>query len=258
MRWLVILMSFSAFSASAQSGALAFHPRTDVIASLDHPGAIAGLTTPSVGLLASRRFMLAELATYAASAGMQVRGTSFLVNGYYEGFALSHFTEAGLGFGRHLGSKIAVGARVVYGTQKTGASSPFHQLKAELGAIFFLSSQVRVALAEKIVRELTTEINTGQRRQDAFSVCYQPTDRFSCAFTVRHDENQGLELLTAANYSFAGRMMLGFGINSYTGWWAGVKFRLASLQLGVWGYTHPNLGFSPGALVIASREEEVK
>lgn len=258
MRWLVMLIGFSAFSASAQSGALVFQATTDVISCLDHPGAIAGLTRPSVGLLASRRFMLAELASYSAAAGLRVRGTSFLVNGYYEGFALSHLTGVGLGFGRHLGSKIAVGARVVYGTQRTGALRPLHQVQAELGSIFFLSSQVRVAVAEKIIRELASEISAGQRREDAFSICYQPTDRFSCAFTVRHGENRGLELSTAANYSFANRMMLDFGINSYTGWWVGVRFRFAAFQMGVWGYTHPNLGFSPGALLITSREGAAK
>ena len=225
----------------------------DVFGFTTNQAALAQLEHLSAGVYGERKFLLASTSLYAGVIGIPSKMGNFGFNFRYSGFR--HYTEnqVGVAYAKSLGKMIDLGMQFNYYGYKVPAYTNAHTASVEFGALVHFSSKLNVGLhvynpmggnfskaGEKLC--WIYKLGLGYDASEQVFLFAELVQQEACPLAV----NAGLQ------YRFEQQFFLRLGVatlssTAYIG--AGLQWK--KLRLDVTTAYHPQLGISPGLLLMS-------
>ena len=230
----------------------------DVFSFVNNQAALAQVNKTSVGIYSERRFLLAETSVYTMAAAFATGKGNFGVDLNYAGFINYNENEIGLAYGKSLGKKIDVGIQFNYYSYRVLGYGSNNAVDVEMGAIVHLTDKLNAGI--HIYNPVGGNFSKGNEKLTStykVGFGYDASDRFYVSVEMEKEENFPVSINSGIQYQFQKQFFLRVGIESgtssfYTG--AGVAWN--NLRLDVSCSFHPQLGISPGLLLILNFDEK--
>lgn len=250
----------------AQYGAVGTYSKsfTDVYAAQHNAAALPSLENTSLSAYSEKRFNLKELAFYNLVAAVPVSEMdAFGISASYLGHAESNQTFLSLGYGRKLSDKIQVGTAFHYnrlGQNKFYGSTSY--ITASVGAIMHVTEKVHVGF--NAYNPIQATFGTGDFKektnaQYTFGIGYDAGKNLHLGAALVTEQNAGLSVNLSLQYNLIERLFLRGGINTQTtSYFAGLGFLLSDFRIDLATSYHPQLGLTPGVLLMYAFKKSKK
>lgn len=224
----------------------------DVFSFVNNQAALAQVKTAGVGVYGEQRFLLTATSMYAAAIAIPSKMGNFGVNLKYAGFKNFNESQVGLAYARTLGSKVDIGIQFNYYGYRVPSYNSANTVNFELGAIIHLTDKVNVGM--HVYNPVGGRFSkTDEKLTSAYKVGlgYDASERFFVSAEVVKEEDYPVNVNAGMQYRFIKQFFARAGISSATSAaYAGVGIGWNNFRLDVSGSYHPQLGLSPGLLLI--------
>ena len=225
---------------------------TDVFSFLNNQAALAQIKTAAVGVYGEQRFLITATNVYTAAIAIPSNIGNFGVSLKYLGFKNFNENQIGLAYARSLGKKVDIGLQFNYYGYKVPAYSNASTVNFELGAVVHLSDKLNAGI--HVYNPVGGKLSKTDEKLTAaykFGLGYDVSDRFFVSTEIVKEENFPVNLNAGIQYQFAKQFFARAGIASATSaGYAGVGMAWGNFRLDVSGSYHPQLGISPGLLLM--------
>lgn len=224
----------------------------DVFSFVNNQAALAQIKNAAVGVYGERRFLLTETSVYTAAIAFPFRLGNFGVSIKYLGFKNFNENQIGVAYGRSLGKKVDIGIQFNYYGYKVPAYNSASTVNFELGALVHLTDKLNAGF--HVYNPVGGQFSkTDEKLTAAYKVGlgYDASDKFFVSAEVVKEEDYPVNLNAGVQYQFAKQFFARAGIASATSIsYAGVGLAWNNFRLDITGSYHPQLGLSPGLLLI--------
>ena len=226
---------------------------TDVFSVISNPASLSQLKNISFAVYNERRFFLKELNSYTAVGGLTTHSGNFALRAGYSGFTGYNETRLGIVYGRKLGSKMDIGAGFHYHGIRISSYGSATAIGFELGSILHISDKLHTGI------HITNPVGGkfGKNGQEKLSSLYsmgwgyEASGKFFVCLEIEKEEDQPVNVTGAVQYRFVPQLAARAGISTASSsGWAGVGLILRSFRVDLITSYHPQLGISPGLLVL--------
>lgn len=234
--------------------------QNDAFSFTTNQAALVGSKSLSAGVYGERRFMLAENNVYAAVLTVPAKRLgSFGFDLTYAGFSEFNENNIGLAYAKSLGSKVDVGIQFNYYGYRISGYGNASAINFEGGAIFHLTDRLHAGI--HTYNPVGGKVGkSGEEKLAAVhkvGLGYDASGNFYFGAEIIKEEQQPVNVIAGMQYRFAKQFFARGGFRSDTGsGFGGVGISWSSLRLDVAASYHPQLGFSPGIMLIYSAKEK--
>lgn len=226
---------------------------TDVFSFTSNQAALTQLKKAELAVFGERKFLLTELSHYTAVFGLPTRSGNFGLKGDYYGFSEYNETQLGFAYGRKLNDKIDIGVQFNYNGIKVSGYGNSSVISFELGTIFHLTDKLHAGL--HINNPVGGKFGKDQQEKLAsvytFGIGYEASEKFFISTETIKEEDQPVNVNTGIQYKFLPQLLARIGMSTATSTgWMGFGFLWNSLRLDVTAAYHPQLGITPGLLLL--------
>lgn len=239
-------------------GAYSMH-HADAFSFTSNQASLARLTSAAAGVYAEKRFMLSALSLYTAVLAIPTKEGNFGFQADYFGFTGYNESQIGIAYARSLGSKLDVGIKFNYYGFKIPGYGKASTVNFEIGAIAHLSDKLHagVHIYNPVGGKLSKLEDEKISSVYKFGIGYETSENFFISTEISKEEGREINVNTGLQYNFLKKFFVRAGIatettNSYAG--AGISWK--NFRLDVSGSYHPQLGFTPGLLLIIQFKPE--
>lgn len=232
--------------------------QNDALSFTGNQAALAQTKQAGIGIFGERRFMLKETSMYALGAAFPSRLGNFGIQLNYAGFKNFNENKIGLAYARRLGKMIDVGVQFNYYGYRVPAYGSASSINFELGTTMHLTNKLNAGI--HIYNPIGGRLGKDKEEKSAsvykLGIGYDASDRFYVAAEIIKEEDKAVNVIAGIQYHFARKFFarVGFAGES-TSAYAGAGLGWKSLQLSVSSAYHPQLGFSPGILLLVNFKE---
>jgi len=226
----------------------------DVFSFTANQASLAQLQNISAGAYGERRFLLSELNNYTAAIGLTTKSGNFGVKANYSGFTDYNETQLGLAYGRKLGSKLDIGAQFNYNAVRIAVDyGSATAISFELGTIIHLTDKLNAGI--HINNPVGGKFGKDQQEKLSsvygFGIGYEASEKFFISAEIEKEEDQPVNVNAGFQYKFIPQLLVRAGMASATSSaWLGIGFTLKSFRLDVTASYHPQLGITPGVMML--------
>lgn len=256
---LLLAISARVHSQSVRSPIGAFYTETDpysaitteVFSTASNQAALAGVKQFSAGAYGEKRFLLQDLGLYKAAFAMPSKAGNFGLNMDYSGGAGLNACRFGLGYGRKLGEKADVGIQFNYHSVRVSGYRQESAVTVEGGMLFQLNSRLRTGF--HFFNPQGTAFNKGERLAFVYTagLGYDASEDLSLNAIIHKTEDQPVDVLACIQYRFDNILWARAGLSAGTSsFLIGTGVIINELRIDVSASVHPNLGISPGLMII--------
>jgi hypothetical protein len=227
----------------------------DVFSFTSNQAAIVQVKTAGVGIYGERRFLLADNSAYALAAAIPTTLGNFGLKLNYSGFKNFNENSVGLAYGRSLGKRIDVGVQFNYYGYRIPTYGNASAINFELGAIMHLSPSLNagVHIYNPVGGKLGKNGDEKLASVYKFGIGYDASENFFISTEIIKEEDKPVNVTGGVQYQFKKQFFVRAGFVSETAsGFGGVGVSWKNLRLDISGNYHPQLGFSPGLLLIAN------
>ncbi len=233
----------------------------DAFSFTGNQAALAKVKTGGVGIYGERRFLLAENSVYGITAAIPTKKGNFGVQVNYSGVANYKEQKAGLAYAKSLGEKIDIGVQFNYYGFSVPGYIKANTVNFEAGAILHVSEKLNVGA--HMYNPVSAGL--GKNKEEKLAAAYKLglgydiSDNFYIASEILKEQNKPLNITSSFQYQFQKQFFVraGFRSDNNTGF-AGVGFLHKQLRIDLSSSFHPQLGISPGILLIYNFKEAQK
>ena len=221
--------------------------------------ALASVKNPMAGVYAERRFLLAATSAYRFAGVLPSRYGNFGLQLDYAGFKNFNESRIGLAYGRSLGSKIDLGIQFNYYGYRVPAYGNAGSIYFEAGALFHFTEKLHGGfhVYNPVGGKLSKTGNEKMASVYAAGLGFDASPGFFAGCELIKEEDRPLNVLSGFQYHFSGKFFIRAGVISESGSvFAGAGAGWNKLRLDVSASYHPQLGFSPGILLVAGLGRE--
>ena len=225
----------------------------DVFSFTSNQASLAQLKSAAGGVYGEKRFLLSAANMYTAVVALPTRQGNFGLQADYFGFTNYNESQIGVAYARNLGSKLDIGIKFNYYSFKIPAYGDASTVNFEIGAIAHLSDKLHagVHVYNPVGGKLSKQDDEKLSSSYSFGLGYEASDNFFVSTEIIKEESQPVNVNVGFQYNFIKQFFVILGIatettNTYAG--AGISWK--NFRLDVSGSYHPQLGFSPGLLLI--------
>lgn len=215
--------------------------------------ALAQINSTSVGVYAEKRFLLSSTNLYSAVAVLKTKQGNFGLQADYFGFKNYNESQIGIAYARSLGNKLDVGIKFNYYGFRIPAYGNSSAINFEIGAIAHLSEKLHIGIHayNPVGGKLSKTENEKLSSVYKFGAGYEASEKFLVSAEIIKEEDKPVNVDVGMQYNFMKQFFLRAGTstettNSYVG--AGIGWK--NFRLDITGGYHPQLGFTPGLLLI--------
>lgn len=227
----------------------------DAFSFTSNQAALAQIKNTSAGVYGEKRFLLASTNLYSAVAVLPTKQGNFGLQADYFGYKNYNESQIGLAYARSLGSKLDIGVKFNYYSFRIPAYGNASAVNFELGAIAHLSEKLHVGIhtynpvGGKLSKSEEEKLSSIYK----FGIGYEASEKFLVSAEIIKEEDTQVNVDVGVQYNFMKQFFVRAGTstettNSYAG--AGVSWK--SFRLDITGGYHPQLGFTPGLLLIVN------
>ena len=216
--------------------------------------ALANIKSASAAVYAERRFLVQELNMYSAIFALPTKTGNFGVQADYFGFKNFNETQLGLAYGRSLGSKVDVGVKFNYYSLRIPVYGNASSVNFEAGALLHLTEKITAGV--HVFNPVGGKLGKNENEEKLASAYkaglgYEASDKFFISTEVVKQEDQEVNVNIGFQYNFLKQFLLRGGIATATSnSFVGAGFTVKQFRLDVTASYHPQLGFTPGILVL--------
>lgn len=226
----------------------------DVFSFTANQASLAQLKNSAAAVYGERRFLLSELNNYTAVIGLPTQSGNFGIKANYAGFSNYNETQLGLAYGRKLGSKLDIGAQFNYtGIRIADGYGNASAISFEIGTIFHLTDKLNAGLhinnpvGGKFGKEQQEKLSSVY----GFGIGYEASGKFFITAEIEKEEDQPVNVNAGFQYKFIPQLLVRVGMaSSSSSAWLGLGLTLKSFRLDVTTSYHPQLGITPGILLL--------
>jgi hypothetical protein len=224
-----------------------------VFAFTGNQAALAQQREAAVGVYGEQRFMLAATSAYRAALALPTKLGNFGIQLNYTGFKNFNENAIGLAYARSLGKKMDMGIQFNYYGYRVPGYGQASTVNFELGTILHFSEKLHggIHLYNPIGAALSK--STGEKLASAYrlGMGYDASDRFFVSAEISKEEDRDMGLTVGAQYQLMQQFFARAGFVSGTATvFAGLGLGWKNIRLDLAGSYHPQLGLSPGLLLI--------
>lgn len=233
----------------------------DPFAFTNNQAALAQVKKAGLGVFGERRFMLAENSVYGLAAAIPSRMGNFGVQINYAGFKNFNENKIGLAYARNLGKLLDVGIQFNYYSYRIPQMGASSSINFEMGAIMHFSEKFNggVHIYNPVGGHLGKNRNEKLASAYKFGLGYDASENFYVSAELIKEEDKPVNVTGGVQYQFAKQFFARAGFISETGsGFAGMGLAWKNLRLDISGSYHPQLGFSPGIMMIVNFKEANK
>jgi len=231
---------------------------TDVFSFVNHQAALAQAKSPAAGVYGERRFFLAATSLYTAALALPSKMGNFGINLKYAGFENFNESQVGLAYARSLGSKLDIGVQFNYYGYRVPSYINANTVNFEIGAMFHITEQFNAGI--HVYNPVGgTFAKTEEKLSAAYKVGfgYDASDRFFISTEIIKEENYPVNINAGMQYQFMDQFFIRAGVSTASSAaYGGVGIAWNRLRLDISGSYHPQLGWSPGIMLIMKFGQE--
>ena len=232
---------------------------SDVFSFTNNPASIVSLKEAAVGVFGERRGMMEETSYYSMAIGLPLQGAGIGLQVNYFGFDDYNESQIGAAYGKKLGKFLDIGAQFnYYSVNMSGYGNAF-AVNFELGAMLHLSDDFHFGfhlynpiggkLGKKGLEKLAWVYSIGAG--------YEASKQVFVSAEIIKEENKEVNVHVGLQYVFAKQIFARAGIMTALGSpYAGVGLRWERFRLDMTVGYHPQLGLTPGILLIYHLKKE--
>ena len=225
----------------------------DVFSFTNNQASLAQMKNAAGGVYSERRFMLNELSLYQLAITVPTNSGNFGVKAGYFGFSDYNESQMGLAYARKLGNKVDIGVQFNYNGIQVGGYGNSSAINFEIGTIFHLTDRLHAGVHAYNPVGGKYGKNSEEKLASVYTVGlgYEASDKFFISTEIEKEENQPVNINAGIQYKFLPQFMARAGIATNTSnVYAGVGLFLKAFRLDVVASYHPQLGVTPGLLLI--------
>lgn len=227
----------------------------DAFSITSNQAALAQMKTAAFGVYGERRYMLEATNMFSGVFVLPTTQGNFAVQADYFGYKNFNESQLGLAYARSLGSKFDVGVKFNYYSFRIPGYQNSSAVNFEIGAIAHLTDRLHVGIhAYNPVGGKLSKTNDEKLSSTyTFGVGYELGENFIVSAEFYKQEDLPINVNAGVQYNFSKQFFARAGMNSqnespYAG--AGVSWN--NLRLDVSASYHPQLGFSPGVMLLVN------
>ncbi len=271
-KWLPFLFLFIALRSDSQTlrrpvaagytgfGAYSLY-HVDVFSFTANQAALAQLKNVSAAVYGERRFLLSELNNYTAVIGLPTTTGNFGLKANYSGFSDYNETQLGLAYARKLGIKVDIGAQFNYNGIRIAGYGNASAISFELGAMLHVTDRLHAGI--HVNNPVGGKFGKDQQEKlssvYSFGLGYDASEKFLVSAEIEKEEDQPVNVNAGLQYKFLPQLLARVGMSSATSTaWLGLGLTLKSFRIDVTAGYHPQLGITPGLLLLFNRNKSGK
>lgn len=228
---------------------------SDVFSFHTNQAALGKIKMLSAGIYGEKRFLLNELGLYDAAVVLPTSSGNFGLDARYYGFSDYNESQVGLAYGRNLGSKVDVGVQFNYYNVRIAGYGNASAINFEIGTIFHLTDNLNAGLHVYNPVGGTLGKNDEEKLASVYSMGfgYDASEKFFMSIEIEKEEDKPVNVKAGLQYKFLPQLLTRIGISSATSsLYFGIGFGLKSIRFDVTASYHPQLGITPGLLLVFS------
>jgi hypothetical protein len=225
----------------------------DVFSFHANQAALAKINNIAAGVYGEKRFLLKELSLYNAALTVPTHSGNFGLDARYYGFADYNETQLGLAYARSLGNKIDVGVQFNYYSVRVAGYGNASTINFEIGTILHLTDKLNAGLHAynpvggklgKVEEEKLASLYSA-------GLGYEASEKFFISAEIEKQEDQPVNVNAGLQYKFLPQLLARAGVSTATSsMYVGIGFGWKSLRVDATASYHPQLGITPGILLI--------
>ncbi len=227
--------------------------QADVFSFTSNQASLARLKTFSAGIYGERRFLLSELNNYTATVGLPTASGNFGIKAGYSGFSEYNETQLGLAYGRPLGQKLDIGAQFNYHAIRIAGYGHAGTISVEAGLVMHISDRLHAGV--HVNNPVGGKFGKDQAEKLASvykaGLGYEASPKFFVSAEIEKEEDRPVNVNAGLQYRFIPQLLARAGIASAGSTaWLGIGLVIRSLRIDLTGSYHPQLGLTPGCMLI--------
>ena len=227
--------------------------QNDPLSFTGNQAALARAKNAGVGVYGERRFMLSETSVYTLAASVPTRMGNFGIQLNYAGFKNFNENKIGLAYARKLGKLVDVGVQFNYYGYRIPSYGNASAINFEIGAMLHLTDKLNAGI--HVYNPVGGKLgkNSEEKIASAYKVGlgYDASERFFISSEIIKEEDKAVNVIAGLQYRFAKQFFAKAGfISESTTAYAGAGVAWKNLRLDISSSYHPQLGFSPGILLV--------
>lgn len=259
--FIALLISIKDFSQTVRRSVAALYTglgaysssQADVFSFTSNQAALAQQKNIAAGVYGERRFLLTELNLYQAAFALPASSGNFGLKTSYYGFSDYNETQVGLAYGRKLGKKVDVGVQFNYNSLRINSYGNASAINFEIGTILHLTEKLNAGIHvyNPVGGKFGKNNNEKIASDYTFGFGYEASNKFFVSAEIEKEENQPVNVNAGMQYRFLPQLMARAGIATATSnAFFGFGFFLKSFRIDVTAAYHPELGVTPGLLLL--------
>jgi hypothetical protein len=235
--------------------------QSDAFSFTGNQAALASAKQTSAGVYGERRFLLAATSSYAAAVAIPSKLGNFGLSLNYAGFKNFNESKIGVAYARSLGKKVDVGVQFNYYGYKVPTYGNASAIFFEAGVIMHFTEKFNGGV--HVYNPVGGKLNNadGEKLASAYKLGfgYDASDDFFVSADIVKEEDKPINVVAGVQYNFAKQFFAraGFMSESTTAF-AGLGLSWKNLRLDVAGSYHPQLGLSPGIMLLTNFGKDKK
>lgn len=225
----------------------------DVFSFTANQASLAQLQNAAAGVYAEKRFLLNELNNYTAALALPTRTGNFGLKTNYFGSTDYNETQIGLAYGRKMGTKIDIGAQFNYNGIRIAGYGSTSAISFEIGTILHVTDKLHAGVHVNNPVGGKFGENNLEKLPSVYTVGlgYDASEKFFVGAEIQKEEDQPVNVNVGLQYKFIPQLLARFGMETATSSaWLGIGISWKSFRLDVTTSYHPQLGITPGLLLL--------
>lgn len=205
--------------------------------------------------------MLDELSGYTAILAMPTSSGTFGFEGDYFGSSDFNENQLGLMYARKITAQIDAGVKFNYHTVRVAGYGNASAVNFEAGAIFHLTDKLHTGI--HVYNPTSSKIGKSGDEKLAsiyrFGLGYEVSEKVFLSTELVKQEDQQLSVNAGLQYNVHEKVFIRAGVSTYNNnSYAGVGLQLGFARIDINAAYHPQLGFTPGFLLLFNFKKETK
>ncbi len=234
---------------------------SDIFSATSNQASLAQLKTGGFGVYGEKKFLLDELNSYSVVAALPTSSGVFGMEGDYFGSAAFNENELGILYARKITSHVDIGAKFNYYTVRIPGYGSASAINFEAGMIFHITDKLHTGIhiynpaGSKLGKYGNEKLASVYRS----GIGYEVSEMVFVSAEIVKQQNRQISVNAGLQYNLQKNVFIRTGISTLTNnSYAAVGLQLSFARIDLNAAYHPQLGFTPGLLLLFNLKKEDK
>ncbi len=258
LSWPVIAQSLRYPQGAPYTGLGAYsYQFIDAFSTMANQAALARLPAAGGGVYAEKRFLQEKLNSYSAIVALPAGTGGWSLSAHYLGSGEYNESQIGIGYGKKLG-RVDLGVQINYAMMQAAGYGTDGTVIVEIGTIWHITGKAHAGIhiynpsGGKYGKQETEKMAWQYKAGGGYEV----SENVLVSADIIKQEDKAVNVQVGMQYTVHNRLLLRAGIaTAATTPWLGAGWTWKNVRVDITGTYHPQLGVTPGLLLLFSAKQ---